>query len=499
MSNETNLTAVKDLEPQSVWRLFAGIAAVPRCSKHEENIRKHMRAVAEGLGFRVREDAPGNMVIEIPATPGHEKAPITVLQGHVDMVCEKNSGTAHDFAKDQIKLIVGQDANGAAIVHADQTTLGADNGIGLAMALAAASAPDVVHGPLELLCTVDEEAGMTGAKALQPGFFKGKRLLNLDSEEDNVIYIGCAGGCDVSLSWKFQTSAPPAGAEACRVTVAGLRGGHSGGDIHLNRANANRLLVQTLRAAGSTPVQLVSVKGGTLRNALPREATALVVGPQGVTAALQRTAEFARSEAIREAGEDGCTITVAPASADGETVLSTEDTHRLLTALTALPHGVLAIVPEIRGLVQTSNNVATVVSAPVGDSLKVDVGCLTRSSVGSDLYAAVRQIKAVGRLAGAEVASGNEYPGWKPNVDSPLLATCRRIYEEAFDESPNVTAIHAGLECGIIGERMGGGIDMVSFGPKLTGPHSPDECVYIDSVQKSWKYLTAVLAELAKG
>ena len=501
MTAQTTTTTIETLEPAPVWRLFAGISAVPRPSKKEQGIRRHVRSLAQEEGFAVREDSSGNMVIEVPPTPGCEQAPATVLQGHLDMVGEKNSGTDHDFDNDPIRLVLDTDDQGQQIVRADGTTLGADNGIGLAMALAAASSPQVTHGPLEILCTVDEEAGMTGAKALRPDFIKARRLLNLDSEEDDVIYIGCAGGCDTTLNWALATEAPPARAELCRVTVSGLRGGHSGGDIHLNRANAIKLLTQTLQGVPAGGLSLADISGGRLRNAIPREASAVVAGPSGTGQALERAAQQVQAEAVRDYREENCAITVAPEAADrAAAVLSPADTQRLLITLAALPHGVLAVVPEIAGLVQTSNNLATVATRNVsGGKLGLTIGCLSRSSSADRMRATADQIRAVGQLAGAAVKTGNEYPGWQPDMDSPLLATCRSVYRQLFDAEPNVTAIHAGLECGLIGERVGGGMDMVSFGPRIEGAHSPDERVYVSSVQKSWNYLTAVLAELARG
>ncbi|MCP4250279.1 MAG: aminoacyl-histidine dipeptidase [bacterium] len=502
MTQPSEVSTIEQLEPAAVWRLFGGIAAVPRPSKREERIRAHVRRVAEDAGWAVREDAAGNLVIQVAASPGRENAPVIVLQGHLDMVCEKNSGTEHDFDNDPIRTIVEQSGeDGDLLVRADGTTLGADNGMGVALALAAAGDPDIVHGPLEILCTIDEEAGMSGAKALEPDFFTGRCLLNLDSEEDDVLYIGCAGGCDVMLTWNLTTGPIPTDVEVCRVTVAGLRGGHSGGDIHLNRANAIKLLAQTLTAGGVSGLQLADCKGGSLRNAIPREAWAVVAGPAGTMQTLTQAAEAVQAEGHRNHGEPNCRVTVeklSPASAPA--ALSTTDTHALLTALAALPHGVLAVVPEIPGLVQTSNNVATLVieAGPTGGGLRITVGCLPRSSSADQLHATTRQIRAAGQLAGAAVGTANEYPGWQPDVDSSVLATCRAVYQRLFKEAPNVTAIHAGLECGLIGERVPG-MDMVSFGPRIEGAHSPDERVYVASVQKSWKYLTAVLAELAQG
>lgn len=491
-------TSVTALEPKLVWQVFAELSAVPRPSKREEQIRAHTRRWAEQHKFPYREDRVGNIVISVPASPGCEKAHITVLQGHLDMVCEKNAGTQHDFDRDPIRLLVETDAEGRQFVRADGTTLGADNGIGLAFGMAAALSPDVKHGPLELLCTIDEEMGMTGAKVLEPTSIKGRRMLNLDSEEDDAVYIGCAGGMDTTLTWQFPTAAVPAGAEVARVTVSGLRGGHSGGDIHKNHPSAIKVLVYALHGAADKGLQLAELTGGSKRNVIPREASVIIAGQPGLIAALTKGAEIAQDTAIRHRGEKTCTVRVEKATA--KVVASAPDTRRVLTALTAMPHGVLAVVPEIPGLVETSNSTSTIATTQENGKLRIVVGCLSRSSLRPALHAVVRKLAAVGELAGAMVESGNEYPGWSPNISSPILATCRSVYERLFNEPPRVAAIHAGLECGIIGERIGEGqMDMVSFGPHITGAHSPDERVYVASVQKSWKFLTAVLAELAKG
>jgi dipeptidase D len=497
MNDQMNVTSIEQLEPAQVWRAFAGFCTVPHGSKKEEKIRAHVRALAEKHHFPVREDSVGNLIIEVPATPGHENAPITVLQGHLDMVCEKNTGTPHDFDRDPIKCVITKDPAGEMIVKADGTTLGADNGIGVALAFAAATTPGVVHGPMEILCTIDEEAGMTGAKALAPDFFKGKRMLNLDSEEDDALYIGCAGGCDVTLDWDFKTTPPAADVEAARITVLGCRGGHSGCDIHLNRASAIKLLVRVLRTAEGL-IRMASFTGGSKRNVIPREATAVVVGSARTIRALGKAAAAIQAEAIRESKEDKCVIRVEKvAASEAAAVIAPSDTQRFLTTINALPHGVLAVVPEIAGLIQTSNSTSTVECRKADGKLHLTVGCLARSSSMPQLDAAVKQIMAIGTLGGAAVESGNGYPGWQPDVKSPLLATCRGLYEQMFGKPPIVAAIHAGLECGIINERMGQ-MDMISFGPHIVSPHSPDEHVYVASVQKIWEYLKAVLAELAK-
>ncbi len=496
--NASNEHAVAALEPQAVWRFFAGIASTPRPSKHEEQIRAHVKATADALGFTWREDAVGNIVISVPASPGKESAPTVVLQGHLDMVCEKNTGTDHDFENDPIKLIIDRDRDsGEQIVRADGTTLGADNGLGLAMGLAVASSPDVVHGPLELLCTIDEEMGMTGAAALEPGFFKGKIFINLDSEEDDILYIGCAGGGDTVLSWSFDLHGVDETLELARVTVSGLRGGHSGGDVHENRVNANKLLAHTLTSAVGDGLRIATINGGSKRNAIAREASAVVVGPRGTRAALEKTVVIVRDDARQRLAEPNANVTVEfVRNTPGTTALSAPDTQTLLATIAGLPHGVLEVHPGVPGLIQTSNNVATISSETRDGKLRVRIGTLSRSSADGKVDAVRRQIAAIGRLASALVEFGGSYPGWQPNVDSPLLKTCAGVYQRLFGVEPTITAIHAGLECGIIGERIDG-LDMVSLGPRITGAHSPDEQTYVASVEKSYRLLTAVLAELS--
>ncbi|NOX58931.1 MAG: aminoacyl-histidine dipeptidase [Planctomycetes bacterium] len=488
---------LSSLEPKSVWGFFAGLTSVPRPSKNEERIQQHILKVAEDLGFSAKRDGAGNIVIAVPASVGCEGAPITVLQGHLDMVCEKNAGIDQDFNRDPIRTVIDKNSQGEVIVRAEGTTLGADNGMGVALALAACSDPNVVHGPLELLFTCDEEEGMTGAKALTPDSFKGRRLINLDSEEDDAVYIGCAGGRDTNLTWNLPMVAADAGAECCRVSVSGLRGGHSGGDVHEGRASANRLIVRTLLRAED--IQIAAINGGSKRNAIAREASAIVCGPIGTHKALADAAACVAAEAIGESFEDDIRIDVVKADAgECDQVVSRSDTSRLLSGLMAIPHGVMGMHPQIPLLVQTSNNLSTIVSS-IGDSgLCVEVGMLTRSSSDSRKQEALDQIANVGILSGADVQHENDYPGWEPNPDSSLLTTCSRVYRDLFGAEPTVAAIHAGLECGIIGERVGK-MDTISFGPRIEGAHSPDEQVWVASVEKIWRYLKAVLAELSKG
>ncbi len=501
MTTKVQTVTLESLEPASVWRFFAGMSNVPRPSKKEERIRKHILDVAKEHGLAAREDQVGNVIVDVPATKGHEGAPITVLQGHLDMVCEKNSGTTHDFDSEPIHLVIDEDPKGGEIiVRADGTTLGADNGIGVALALAAAISPEVTHGPLELLFTLDEESGMTGAKGLTPESFKGRRLLNLDSEEDDALYIGCAGGSDINLTWRFKAVAPCEKCECCRVVISGLRGGHSGCDIHEGRGSAIKLLTRALRRVDRGGMQIGMLSGGSMRNAIPREAEAIICGPADTLFELEEAANRTRKEAIRESGENDITLRIEPAAhLMPEQVLSTEDTQRLIAALASLPHGVLGMHPKVTELVETSNNIATLKTDRIADDgvIQIDVGALARSSSSSRLHAVLTQITAIGKLSGASVNTGNEYPGWDPNPDSSTLATCRRLYSKLFEAEPTVMAIHAGLECGLIGERVGD-MDMISFGPRIEGAHSPDERVYVASVLKTWGYLKAVLAELAR-
>ena len=499
MSSVDNLATVAGLEPANVWQYFAGIAHVPRPSKREERIRKHVRDWAAAKNLPCREDARGNVIINAPATAGCEGAPSIVLQAHLDMVPEKNAGTQHDFEKDPICLVIDKDdASGKAIVRADGTTLGADNGMGVAMAMAAATDENVKHGPLELIFTLDEEDGMTGAKAIEADSLTGRMMLNLDTEEDDTICIGCAGGCDSNIELAYDNAGlATTDAEQVLVKVAGLRGGHSGCDIHENRGNAIKLLTKALRRCSGMSLQVSDVRGGSKRNAIPREASALVGGKAGLLDALRASADQVRQLALTEAPDVNLTITAEAHTCDKDHAwISEQDTKRLLCCLTALPNGVMGMSPAVPGLVQSSNNVATISTQRNGDGVRVRVATLSRSSNASCITNICEQIAAIGRLAGGSVETGNAYPGWEPNIDSELLGVGRRVYQELFGDEPKVEAVHAGLECGIIGERVPG-MDMISFGPTITGAHSPDEQIYVESVEKSWRYLRAMLNALS--
>jgi dipeptidase D len=482
--------ALAGLEPRTVWRHFADIARIPRPSGHEERAASYVRSVASEHGLTVRDDAIGNLVVQVPASAGRERAPAVILQGHLDMVCEKNKGVEHDFMKDPIRARVED-----GWVVATGTTLGSDNGVGVAAALASATDPEVAHGPLELLFTLDEETGLTGAQKLDPSILHGRTLLNLDSEEDGVLFVGCAGGADIHLHLEVQRGAPRAGSRAFVLEVTGLRGGHSGLNIHENRGNAVKILARTLYAAldAGVPFQLHSLHGGSKHNAIPRDAEAVLWLAGGGEARLEPVLAAMR-EAVRvelQGIDEGVEIRLAAGKAEGP-ALSDADRDRLLRLLVALPHGVLGMSPAIPGLVETSNNVAVV--AP--DDGRIRVVTSSRSSVMPTQQAVLAAIRAAGEMAGAEVETRDGYPGWKPDLTSPVLGVVRGVYRELWGRDPKVTAIHAGLECGLLGEKIPG-LDMVSFGPQIEGAHSPDERVEIASVERFWNALKITLDRLS--
>ncbi|MDH3457772.1 MAG: aminoacyl-histidine dipeptidase [Gemmatimonadota bacterium] len=483
------MTFVADLAPQNLWKHFDHILTIPRGSKDEERMRAYVIDVAERSGVPYKIDETGNVVARKPATPGHESAPVTILQSHLDMVNEKNSDVDHDFSKDPI--IPRQDG---AYLTASGTTLGSDNGIGVAAMLAVMEAKDLVHGPLELLFTVDEETGLTGAASLDGSLLEGRRLLNLDSEEEEMVYVGCAGGADSTITLPLMSCPIPSGTIALDIRLHGLKGGHSGVDIHLQRGNAVKLLARALNALSfHMSFHLSAISGGNKHNAIPREAFATVVLPGGVKA--QLTAELEQEmAAIHEefrAAEPGLTLEVKEGKPPHD-VWDDTTTEKVLHLLTALPHGVLAMSYDIPDLVETSTNLATVVMS----NGSLVVGMSSRSSVESALRATRLSIRAIATLAGARVEEGNGYPGWKPNLQSELLAVLKRVHERKLGHTPEIKAIHAGLECGIIGEKVPG-MDMISFGPQIEFPHSPDERVKIDSVASFYELLAMTLEELA--
>ena len=476
-----------NLKPALLWKHFDEIRKIPHCSKKEKPLGDYILSVAQKTGHEAKQDSAGNIVIEKPATPGHEKAKTVVLQGHQDMVCEKNSDVDHDFSKDPIDVQIDGEW-----VTANGTTLGADNGIGVAAALALLEEKSIVHGPLELLFTVDEETGLNGAQELQPDFLQGRILLNLDSEEEGSFTISCAGGADseITLPMKRKTST---GGTVRKITLAGLRGGHSGIDIHTGRGNAVQLLARMLFNLG-VPFDLIDLEGGSKHNAIPREAFAHLITPEGNVERLKKTLQD-RFEEIRfeyKAVEKDIKLNIETIQEEKNKPMVDTAKNAFLALLVGLPHGVMAMSQEIPDLVETSNNLA-IVHCKESD---ITVYTSTRSSILSALEATRAKIEAISTLAGAQIKHLEGYPAWTPDLDSELLKAMKKIYKELSGKDPGVMAIHAGLECGIIGEKFPG-MDMISFGPELKNPHSPDEKVHIGSVERFWNLLAATLEAMA--
>jgi dipeptidase D len=486
---KTMADALEGLKPVSLWKHFAEILRIPHCSGSERALGDYIVNVAKGLNLASKRDKVGNVVVSKPASPGHKNAPGAILQGHLDMVCEKNSDIVHDFTKDAIVPQVKGEW-----VTASGTTLGSDNGIGCAAALAVMEDTALVHGPLEFLFTVDEETGLTGANKLQKGFLKGTLLLNLDSEEAGAFTIGCSGGGDSEITLPIERKRRRF-KELYALKLFGFRGGHSGLDINQGRANAIRLLARLLYDAQEKhKFELVSVDGGNKRNAIPREAWAtLFVDPAGARRLKAHLkTRFADIQKEYKAVEKEGRFSFEPAALAKADPLATASQKTLLGLLLALPHGVISMHPEIAGLVETSSNLAIVHVEPK----QAQVICSSRSSVGSALQAVRQSIQAISELAGASLVQSMGYPGWEPNLQSPLLAKLSAVHERVFGKVPEVKAVHAGLECGIIGEKFPG-MDMISFGPTIEHPHSPEERVHVPSVENFWKFLAASLADLA--
>ncbi len=483
------MSFVSELQPTALWSHFDTILTIPRGSKHEEQAREFVTQIAEKEGLEYDVDSVGNVIVRKPAARGHESAPTVVLQAHLDMVQEKNSGTEFDFETDAIRPVMDGE-----YLKADGTTLGSDNGIGVAAMLAILESDDIAHGPLEFAFTIDEETGLTGAGGLAEGLLEGRVLINLDSEEEGVLTIGCAGGADTYLTLPVSRSAVEQDRGALAVRVEGLKGGHSGVDIHLQRGNAVRLLGRALYTGLlELDVRVASISGGNAHNAIPREAQAVIVcGASDVDRlASLLEAEFAAMRSELASIDPGFSWTVAGTDLP-EDAIDEAGSARALELLAALPHGVLGMSPDIEGLVETSTNLAVVQAT----SSSVKVLMSTRSSVMS-LLAAVRQrIMAIGSLAGADVAEKDGYPGWKPDTSSTVLSVMRDVYQSVTGEEAEVGAVHAGLECGIIGEKYPG-MDMISFGPQIEFPHSPDERVKVASVDPFWRVLVATLERLA--
>ena len=464
---------------------FAQISQIPRPSKREEKIVAWLLNWASENGLEARTDNALNVLIEVPASSGYEHSETLVLQGHMDMVCEKTKGFEHDFDNDPIELVFTDDG----WLTANQTTLGADNGIAIAMAMVAATDNNVGHPPLELLFTTDEETGLTGATSLQPGFIKGKQLLNIDSEDEGVFTVGCAGGEDARLLLPFQVGESLPGHSAFRLVGGGMAGGHSGIDIIEGRANALKLLFRAIHEISkNTDVRIASVSGGTARNAIPRDAEAVLLIPTTdadlattVVAELQikLQAEYAKTD-------PGLSLSLL-VETNEHTASSAATTRLAIDTVFAYPHGVAEMSKDIAGLVETSNNMAKI---NIEDDMLIILSN-QRSSNMDSLALLCDRIMSVARLAGAEGETDGGYPSWQPNMDSHLLARCLVVFEKRFGKKPVVEAIHAGLECGIIGSKYDG-MDMISFGPTIKNPHSPDEKIEIESIGKVWDFMVAL-------
>jgi dipeptidase D len=473
------------LQPAAVWQHFATICAIPRPSKQEGRLRETLRTWAEARGLATRVDGAGNLIIAKPAAPGCAGAPGVVLQSHLDMVCQKNEDSAHDFTRDPIEPVRRD-----GWLEAPGTTLGADNGIGVALALAALQAGDLEHGPLEVLLTVDEESGMGGAHGLEAGLLRGRLMLNLDTEEWGEFYLGCAGGLDVDVRRPGTARALPDGHVVRRIELRGLRGGHSGIDIHTGRGNAIKLLVRVLRALeAQMPVRLAALRGGTARNALAREASADIALPQEdaerLDAALAAWQGILRAE-LRGVDE-GLTLRALPAQATA--ILAPAEQQIWLASLHAAPHGVRRMSVQVPGVVETSNNLGMVEIGPDGGHCNF----MVRSLIDEGSRALGDEIASLFALSGTPVELSGHYPGWAPNPASPFLALCQEAYRREFHAESTVQVIHAGLECGIIGAKYPQ-LDIVSFGPTIRGAHAPGERVEIASVERCWRLLTAILA-----
>ncbi len=476
--------ALANLEPKEVWKHFDEIAKIPRASTKEAQAREYILGVAKRLGLKATQDAVGNVVVSKPARPGRENAPMSVLQGHLDMVCEKNEGTPFNFDTDAIKIVRDGDW-----LKADGTTLGADNGVGVAAALAVMESNDINHGALEFVFTIDEETGLTGAAEFPGGVLKSKYFLNLDNEEKGTLCIGCSGGLNTTARRKISFT-PATANKAFRIKVSGLKGGHSGVDIHLGRGNAIRILAKTLQSVSDKlPLEIGDIKGGSARNVIPREAFAVVLVDSAKEQELKSLLHAEEVEHKTDLGgfDPGLQITAEPVERPAQ-VIERSEASRIIDLLASFHHGVLAMSPDIPGLVQTSTNLAAINIK--GD--EAEIGSSQRSAIESSKRGAARMVATAARLAGFDVEHSGGYPGWKPEPNGEIVTKLKKIYEQTFNADPKLIAMHAGLECGVIGEKYEG-MQLISFGPQIESPHSPNERVQISSVGDFWKYLKAVL------
>jgi dipeptidase D len=479
-----------DATVQAVLDTFEKISAIPRKSGNEEGIRNHLIDWSRKNKFLYITDRVGNLIIKVPATRGMESRPAIVLQGHLDMVCEKTPDSNHDFSSDPIRFVYDGDW-----LKADKTTLGADNGIAIALAMCLATDPDVKHPALELLFTIEEETGLTGAKGLETGIIDGRYLINIDSENDEIFTVGCAGGKDTHIDLDLSYEEVPYEYIGMHLKASGLTGGHSGENIIDERANAIRLITRTMnRMRDICDLRLMGIKGGTAHNAIPRDAEAVFFVPgsevEKIVEVARLAEEYLKSEFANTDPKLQLSLVVNPATHDRRAMMSYV-TLRALDLLYAIPHGVAARSTDMPHLVETSSNLAKVWI----ENGRLCIHTSQRSSTMTRLDALTYRIEAIGRLAGARVQSGNGYPSWRPDFASPLLENCKKVYTRLFGKEPRVEAIHAGLECGLIG-NLHPGMQMISLGPTIKNPHSPDEKMYLPSIPKIWKLLGTILAEI---
>ncbi len=477
---------IEGLKPEGVWKYFAEISKIPRGSKNEKQIAAYVMQKAKEFGLEAKQDKYMNVLICKPGSPGYENRPMICLQGHLDMVCEKNKDKIHDFEKDPIELV--REGN---VMRANGTTLGADNGIAVATNLAIMEDKSLVHGPLEFLFTIDEETGLTGASNLKGGFVQSKTLMNLDSEEEGEVFVGCSGGKNTIGVWKLAFEKSPGKSVAATLRVKGLKGGHSGLEIDKGRGNSLKIINRALVALSDVGARLVSIEGGNKSNAIPREAEALVFLPAAnLNKAKKVVASYntiVKAELVSVEQDLVVELEVKKDLKKGK-VIKKQQQALILKTIAGLPHGVIKMSADIAGLVETSTNVAVIRT----EKGKITLTTSQRSSVASEILEICQSVVAVFELGGAKVQTTEGYPGWKPNLASPILKLAKTTYKQLYDKEPAVKAIHAGLECGIIGEKYPG-MDMVSFGPTLQAVHSPDEKIYIDTVDKFWKFLLGIL------
>ncbi len=477
-------TNLESLKPTALWKNFQLLCSVPHPSNHEEKIQELMMNWLQNLGYKPIKDDVGNIIVSKPATPGMENRKGVIMQAHLDMVPQANSDTKHNFETDPITAYIDGEW-----VRAKGTTLGADNGIGAAAIMSVLESKDLVHGPIEALFTATEETGMDGANGLKPGVLKGDILLNMDSEDEGELYVGCAGGLDANIFVNYTME--PATGEAFNVAIKGLKGGHSGMDIVLGRGNANKIFFRFLQKAQAFGTRLATINGGSLRNAIPREAFATLVVPADKAADFKALVDkFTKTiKAEFVATEPDFQLTVEAGKADQ--VMKLDDQHKLVNIVRALPNGVMRMSDDMKGLVETSTNLAIVKS----ENGVTRIACLLRSSVDSAKESLGDMMVSICELAGAKIELSGAYPGWKPNMASPILKTMQDVYNQKWGKTPEIKAVHAGLECGILGAAYPKW-DMISFGPTIRHPHSPDEKVNIASVEKFWEFLCLTLANV---